>query len=151
MKVEDGKLIRMEYLLKEEDGDVIESSEKTGPIEYVHGSGKMLAGLESRIDGLKVGDEKEGIIPAKEAFGEIDDLPTKTINLQEFPGGVKLEKGSEFEASNAGGHPIRFVVVDFDDDNVTVRFTHPYAGKTITFKVKILDIREPGTPPPMPN
>ncbi|MCK5795782.1 MAG: FKBP-type peptidyl-prolyl cis-trans isomerase [Deltaproteobacteria bacterium] len=149
MKVEKGKLVKIDYELAVKDGDVIESSEKGGPLEYEHGIGKMLPGLETRIEGLEVDDEKDGFIPAKEAYGLEKDLPTREIPAGEFPAD-DLEKGKAFEAKGADGNPVSFVVVDFDDDKVTVRFTHPLAGKDIRFKVKILSVRDKGAPPPVP-
>jgi FKBP-type peptidyl-prolyl cis-trans isomerase SlyD len=151
MKVEQGKLVTIEYELTIDDGElIIESSKKTGPLEYEHGVGKMLPGLESRIEGCVKGDERDGVIPAKEAYGNEEDLPTKVIPRSDFPSDETIEKGRSFEASDADGNPVEFVVTDVSDDEVTVRFQHPLAGKDIRFKVKILAIREPGAPPPPP-
>ncbi|PID38902.1 MAG: hypothetical protein CSA65_01515 [Proteobacteria bacterium] len=150
MKVEQGKLIKIDYELAVDGGDVIESSEKSGPIEYEHGVGKMLPGFESAIDGLEVDDERDGVIPAKEAFGLEEDLPTRDIPRDEFPEG-EVEKDKMFEAKGADGNPVTFKVVAFDDEKVTVRFLHALAGKDIRFSVKILNVREKGAPPPIPG
>ena len=150
MNVEQGKLIKIDYELAVDGGDVIESSDKAGPLEYEHGTGKMLAGLESRIEGLEIGAEKDGVIPAKEAYGLEEDLPTREIPKAEFPEG-DLEEGKLFEATGADGNPVSFKIVAFDDEKVTVRFLHPLAGKDIRFKVKILNVRDKGAPPPIPG
>lgn len=142
MKVSKGKRIKMEYELAVKGGEVIESSTASGAIEYIHGSGRMLPGLESRIEGLTVDDEKEGIIPAAEAYGRPDDLPTRQLSKSEF-GGEDVEVGKQFTAKGPDGNPVTFVVEKIDGDDVTVRFTHPLAGKDITFKVKILEVSEP--------
>ena len=49
------------------------------------------------------------------------------------------------------GNPVTFTVVQVNDDDITVRFEHPLAGKDIRFKVKILDVTDPKTPPPVPS
>lgn len=143
MKVEKGKKIKMEYELGVDGGDVIESSAMRGPLEYIHGAGKMLPGLETRIEGLGVGDEKEGVIPPAEAYGTEESLPATTIPRSNFPKGEDVEVGKVFEAKDASGTPVSFTVTKLDEENVTVRFNHPLAGKSIRFKVKILDISEP--------
>ncbi len=143
MKVEQGKKIKMEYELGVADGATIESSAKRGPLEYIHGGGKMLPGLEKRIEGLGVGDEKEGVIPAAEAYGTEDSLPTMDIPRSNFPASEELKAGKPFEAKDAQGNPIRFKIVEVHPDKVTVRLDHPLAGKDIRFKVKILEIIEP--------
>lgn len=142
MTVEKGKKIKMEYELAIDGGDLIESSASRGPIEYIHGGGMMLPGLESRIEGLTVGDEKEGVIPAVEAYGTEDTLPTKTMTRNEFPAGAEISDGQVFEAKDPNGNPVKFHVVSVDGDEITVRFDHPLAGKDIRFKVKILNISE---------
>jgi FKBP-type peptidyl-prolyl cis-trans isomerase SlyD len=143
MKVEKGKKIKMDYELAVEGGDVVESSATRGPLEYIHGSGKMLAGLESRIEGLTVGEEKSGVIPPAEAYGTEDTLPTLTIPRTNFPKGEEIAVGKLFEARDPAGNPVSFTVVKAEGDEVTVRFNHPLVGKAIRFKVKILEISEP--------
>jgi len=143
MKVEKGKKIRMEYELGIDGGETIESSASHGPVEYVHGSGAMLQGLESRIEGLGVGDEKDGIIPAAEAYGTEQSLPTAQLTKREFPSSEQLEVGKLFEARDQGGNPVKFKVEQIEGDAVTVRFQHPLAGKNIRFKVKILEVSDP--------
>jgi len=153
MKIEEGKKVTLEYELCVEDGEVIEvveSSTDTGPLEYLHGGGRMLPGLEKRIEGLTVGDEKEGVIPSGEAYGSENALPVKKIARAEFPKDVAPEPGTEFEAHDAGGNPVTFVVVEATDRDVTIRFSHPLAGKDIRFKVKVLHIADPNAKPPPP-
>lgn len=143
MKVEKGKKIKMEYELGIDGGDTIESSASRGPLEYIHGSGAMLAGLESRIEELEVGDEKEGVIPAADAYGTEDMLPTTSLTQADFPEGETIEEGKLFEARDPSGNPVKFKVVEMDGETIKVRFIHPLAGKDIRFKVKILEISDP--------
>src|SRR5215471_14182276 len=116
MKIAPGLSVLIEYELRVRGGDVIESSAKSGPLRYVHGKGKMLAGLESRLIGLSPGDEKKGDIPAAEAFGTEDSLPTKVMSRREFPAGTKLEAGSVFAAKSPTGDPVQLKVVSANGD-----------------------------------
>lgn len=157
MEIKKGEKVRLEYELKVKGGQVIESSQKTGPIVYVHGAGKMLPGLEKRLEGMAIGDEKRGVIPATEAFGTEESLPTREVLRKEFPAGEKLEVGREFQAKEASGQVVTFRIVTVDADKVKVRFMHPLAGKDIEFYVKVLMIDDPASrtragiaPPPPP-
>lgn len=143
MKIEKGKKIKMDYELGIVDGDTIESSADRGPLEYIHGSGAMLPGLESQIEGLEEGDEKDGVIPAAEAYGTEESLPTTTLTKRDFPPEEEIEEDKLFEARDPGGNPIKFKVVAIEGEKVTVRFLHPLAGKDIRFKVKIIEISDP--------
>ena len=147
----------MEYELKVRNGDVIESSAKNGPIRYVQGEGKMLPGLEQRLEGLTPGDERAGEIPAREAFGTEESLPVKEMARKDFPADATPAVGAVFEARTGGrAEPVAFKVVAVTKDNVTVRFLHPLVGRDIEFKVKVLAVddpkaRKPGAPPPVPG
>lgn len=157
MEIKRGEKVRLDYELKVKGGEVIESSQRSGPIVYVHGAGKMLPGLEKRLEGMAIGDEKRGVIPAAEAFGTEESLPTREIPRKEFPAGEKLDLGREFQAKDAAGQPVSFKIVSFDGEKVKVRFLHPLAGKDIEFYVKVLMIDDPESrtratvaPPPPP-
>jgi FKBP-type peptidyl-prolyl cis-trans isomerase 2 len=132
-----------------EGGDVIESSKKTGPVEYKHGAGQMLAGLEKRLEGMTVGEEKSGVIPAAEAFGTEESQPTMTIPRAQFPNEAKIEVGAQFEAKSPQGTPLTLRVTSIEEEKIIAQVVHPLAGKDVAFKVKVLSIRPP--PPPVPK
>jgi FKBP-type peptidyl-prolyl cis-trans isomerase SlyD len=156
MNVAKGNIVRLEYELRVKGGEVLETSEKSGPIQYVHGEGKLLPALEKRLDGMEIGTEKKGTIPAAEAFPE-QSLPSRDIPLAEFPKGDKIEVGRVFQAKGPTGQPVMFKVFAVEKDAVKVRFLPPVFGKDLDFRVKVLMIDDPRSqkrevvaPPPMP-
>jgi FKBP-type peptidyl-prolyl cis-trans isomerase 2 len=156
MKVTAGHTIRIEYELKVKGGAVLESSERTGPLEYVHGEHRLLPALERHLEGMAVGDDKRGEIPAKDAFGDESALPVRDIPRKEFPANEKLTVGRIFAANAPGQAAVRFKIVAVEAELVKVRFLHELADKDIEFRVKILGIVPPGArrsvlrPPPPP-
>jgi FKBP-type peptidyl-prolyl cis-trans isomerase SlyD len=155
MKVAKGNIVRLSYELRVKGGDVLETSATSGPIQYVHGEGKLLPALERRLDGMEIGAEKKGTIPAAEAFPE-DSLPTREIPRSDFPKGEKIEAGRVFEAKGPTG-PVMFKVVATEADKIKVRFLPAMFGKDLDFQVKVLMIDDPKTqrrestaPPPVP-
>jgi FKBP-type peptidyl-prolyl cis-trans isomerase 2 len=151
MKIAAGLAVQIEYELAVKGGDVIESSARSGPLRYVHGQGKMLPGLESRLLGLKPGDEKRGEIPAREAFGSEESLPVKDMTKRDFPKDAKLEAGAVFEAKSPTGEPLRLKIVSTAGEAVKARLLHPLVGRDITFRVKVLGVNDPSKPPPPPG
>ncbi len=145
MKIAEGARVRIKVKLSIVDGDVLEQS----VAEYFHGSGKMMPGLEAVLEGLEKGAEKSGVIPAKQAFDAVGDLPTKKIPRAEFPKEVDLTEGAIFGAKGQKGEDISFKVLAISDEHVEVRFVHPLAGKDIAYEVEVLDVTDP-TPPPLP-
>lgn len=156
MQIQKGLIVRVEYELKVKGGDVIESSAKTGPITYTHGAGKMLAALEKRMEGMKVGERKAGEIPGDEAFGPEESLPTTVVPRSSFPADEKVEPGRVFAAHAAAGATVELKVQSVDGDNVTVRVIQPLIHKTLEFSVRVAAIEDPvghkreHLPPPPP-
>jgi FKBP-type peptidyl-prolyl cis-trans isomerase 2 len=159
MKIAAGSVVRIEYEIRIKDGDVLESSEKTGPLQYVHGDGRLLPALEKRLEGLAAGDSREGVIPAAEVVPPADQLPTRTVRRTEVASKGVIEVGTLFEAHTTEGAAVKLEVVSFDDDHVTMRLVPPLAGKDLAFKVKVVRIEDPSTrmvaavkkpPPPLP-
>jgi FKBP-type peptidyl-prolyl cis-trans isomerase SlyD len=151
MKIAPGLNVRIEYELKVKGGDVIESSAKSGPLAYVHGQGKMLPGLEKRLEGLAAGDERRGEIPAAEAFGTEASQPIKEMARREFPADAKLEAGSAFAAKSPTGDPITLKIVEAGASSVKVRLMHPLVGRALEYQVKVLSVSDPHRPPPPPG
>ncbi len=150
-KIAKGMAVRLHVTLTTPDGAVLESSDKSGPVDYIHGQGAMLVGLEKVLEGLVAGDAREGTIPAKDAFGTEESLPTKAMPRAEFPKDAQLDPGMQFQAKGPHGEPVTFKVVKVNDQEVTVRFLHPLAGKDITFKVKVIGVKDPAVArPPAP-
>lgn len=145
MKIARGSVVRIEYELRVKDGDVLESSKKSGPIEYVHGEGKLLPALEKRLEGLGAGQKLEGTIPSSEVSPPEEGLPTRKIPRAEFAKGTSLEVGEMFAATMANGGTVNLRIVAVDDKHVTVRMVPPLAGKDLLFSVKVIGIRDPAT------
>ena len=149
MKVSADHIVRIDCELRVSGGDVIESSRKTGPIEYRHGSGQMLAALETRLLGLEVGEKESGVILAAEGFGTEETQPKMAIPRASFPKDAKLEVDARFEAKGPNGTPLTLQVLSVTDHEVVARAVHPLAGKDLEFDVTILAVRKP--PPPVPT
>lgn len=159
MKIAPGCIVRIDYEIRIKDGEVIESSARTGPLQYVHGDGKLLPGLEKALTGVEINHELRGVLAAAEVFGSEDALPTKVIARAEFPATESLETGGIFEAHTAGGASVVLRIVAHDANTVTVRMLPAIAGKDLSYRVKVLMIEDPAAhirevvarrPPPPP-
>jgi FKBP-type peptidyl-prolyl cis-trans isomerase 2 len=158
MKIAAGSVVRIEYEIRVKGGDVLESSEKTGPLQYVHGEGRLLPALEKRLEGMAAGESRDGEIPATEVVPPPDQLPTRVVPRREL-GKSDVPVGSLFQAHTAEGAAVKLEVIAVDDEKVTMRLVPPLAGKDLTYKVKVVRIEDPAThtvsavrkpPPPLP-
>ena len=150
MKVAKGTIVTMEYRIETDKGELIESSVGKGtPLSFAFDEGKMLPGLEKKIEGWEVGDEKEFDIPPEEAFGAKDAGPVREMDKSEFPRDTVFKAGEDFTArlpDDVGS--VIFEIVENKATSVVVRFHHPHEGKTLKCKVKIIDVRDASAPEP---
>lgn len=131
----------MAYELATDGGQVIESSKKSGPLVFMHGKGVMLPGLDKRLEGMTKGESKTFELGPEEAFGRVEDSPTRKIGRTEFPAQMDIKPGLSFAADLPGGQTIRLEVVEVTDAEVTVRMVHPLAGKRLKMSVEIVGVR----------
>ena len=144
MKIEKGKRVRLKARLSVDGGELIEDN----VVEYVHGAGTMLAGLEKVLEGLEAGAKRDGKISPKDAFGNEALQPSKTLARAEFPKDATFEPGMTFAAKGANGQDVLLRVVKSDAETIDVKFMHPLAEKTIAYDVEVLLVMNP--PPPLP-
>ncbi len=143
MSVAPGKIVTMSFDLCTADGEIVESSDISGPVSFMHGKGTMLPGVDKNLDGLGEGEEKTFELPPAEAFGTEEAAPEKRINIKEFPGAQAPPVGSSFEAGAPGGQTIVLKVKAVEGDEVVTKMMHPLTGKTLSMSVKIISVREP--------
>jgi len=116
-------------------------------VEYIHGGGMMLPGLEKVLEGLEKGAKRDGILKPAEAFGA--QQPLKTLKRSEFPKDAKLTAGERFAAKAENDMNVVLLLEKVGDTEVEVRYIHPLAEKQIKYAVEVLQVSDP-RPPPMP-
>jgi FKBP-type peptidyl-prolyl cis-trans isomerase SlyD len=141
LKVQDGQVVSMEYTLKV-DGVVTDSSEGRKPLEFVHGAGNIIPGLEREMTGMAVGDSKEVMIAAAEGYGDRDEEAFMDVPRDQFPGEIPMKVGTELQVQNQAGQPTFARIEKVEDQNVRLNFNHPLAGKDLHFNVKVVGLRD---------
>jgi len=153
MTITNGHLVELDYTLRVQDGDVVESSQEEGPLQYLHGNGEIPERLEKALDGLDTGAELELTLAPEEAFGEYDLEALTTVPRAEFPADAELEQDQwiqvevqleDAEDADEGedGYELEMRVVEVNDESVVLDANHPLAGKTITYTVKVRESHE---------
>lgn len=136
--IADGSRVRIHYTL-EVDGRKIDDSRGRGPLEFVHGSGKLVPGLAEQLAGLKAGDKKTLTVPPSKAYGERDPKALKTFPISSFRGAAGVRPGAVV-ATRFEGRQVRAVVTAVTRTSVTLDFNHPLAGKELRYSVEILEV-----------
>lgn len=141
MRIAKHKVAIIDYTLTDEDENVIDTSEGSEPLTYVHGTGSIIPGLEEALNGKSPGDSIEVSVPPAQGYGERDDSLLKVVPKDRFEHAEDIEVGMQFHSHDDQGASI-ITVVDISGDNITVDGNHPLAGMTLNFAVKVVDVRD---------
>ncbi len=135
-------VVSVNYKLTDDAGKVLDSSDGSKPMVYLHGAGNIIPGLEKALVGKAEGDALKVRIEPAEAYGELIPDGIKTIEKAAFEGVETVEAGMVFEAKAPDGAMQEIVVVKVDGDAVTIDTNHPLAGVALNFDIKVVSVRE---------
>jgi len=134
------KVVAIHYTVKTEDGQTLDQSKDGSPLNFIHGRGMLIPGLENALEGKKVGDSFTAEVKPEEAYGERHDGLIQTVPRNLF-GENEVQPGMQFRASTDQGEQ-SVVIVEVKDDEVTVDGNHPLAGVNLNFDVEVIEVRE---------
>ena len=137
--IRNGSVVRFEYILSGENGEVIESNKGKDPVTYTHGQHEVIPGLEKELSGMKVNEEKNICLQPEEAYGRVDPKGFKEVPKTEIPAAA-IEVGTPLSACSSEGEDVIIRVHEVKQKTVILDFNHPLAGKTLNFDVKVIDI-----------
>jgi FKBP-type peptidyl-prolyl cis-trans isomerase SlpA len=120
-----------------EDGSEVDSNFGGEPVSFVVGDGNLLPGFERVLMGMQPGQRHVFTILPENAFGQPNDNNVQTVARDHFDDDAALEIGLVFSFADAAGGELPGLIVAFDEDEVTVDFNHPLAGRTILFDVHV--------------
>ncbi|MDB9865267.1 peptidylprolyl isomerase [Candidatus Thioglobus sp.] len=142
MKVTKDKVVSMHYTLKNDVGDVIDSSEGKETMDFLQGHGNIIPGLETALEGSKKGDKVEVSIEPEEGYGLKMDDAIQEIPRTALQGIDEVKIGMQLQSQDQDGNPFVVTVIKLDDEKITVDANHPLAGETLHFSVSIEDVRD---------
>lgn len=142
MVIADKKVVHIDYVLKTDGGEVVDSSEGQQPLAYLHGSGQIVPGLERALTGLSAGESKDVVVEPADGYGDRDPDGVFGIPRSAFPDAAQLEVGASFVGEDDEGNSLPVRVVALEGDNVVVDANHPLAGERLHFHVDIRSIRD---------
>jgi FKBP-type peptidyl-prolyl cis-trans isomerase SlyD len=143
MKVEDNTVVLFHYALSE-GGEALESSFGREPLAALIGAGSIIPGLEKALMGREAGERFEVTIPPQEAYGDRLEALKQRVPRKRFSDSGHLQPGVQIMVETNQGRRLATVskvgvtVVDLD-------LNHPMAGKTLTFDIELVEVREAST------
>lgn len=136
--IKEGSKAKFDYTLTV-DSKVTDTSAGRGPLEYTHGAGMIIPGLEKELLGMNVGDKKTVTVKPEEGYGLVREEAIKRVPKEAVSNAGDLKVGDMVGASN-GEHTFRAIVKEIGEKEITLDFNHPLAGKELVFDVEIKEI-----------
>ncbi|ESQ98518.1 peptidyl-prolyl cis-trans isomerase [Stutzerimonas chloritidismutans AW-1] len=134
------KEVTLHFALGLETGELVDSTFDKKPATFTVGDGNLLPGFEQQLYGLKAGDKRTLQVAPEQGFGQPNPQNVQVMPRGQFAG-MELSEGLMVSFQDAARTELPGVVKAFDDNQVTVDFNHPLAGKTLTFEVEIIDVK----------
>ena len=141
MQIGTHKVVTIDYTLRNDGGDVLDTSKGRGPLTYMHGAGNLIPGLESALEGKQAGDSMTVNVAPEDAYGEKDEQLVQEVPKNLFSGVENIQPGMQFQAQTQAG-PRVVTVVGVAEENVTIDANHPLAGVPLTFDVTVIEVRD---------
>ncbi len=136
------QVMAIEYSLKDANTkEDLDTNVGGTPLEFISGTQQIIPGLEEKLVQMKVADKSDIKVEPKDAYGEVNEEAIQTLPKEQFAG-VELAEGMSLYGTGENGETVQVLVKSFDDENVTIDYNHPMAGKTLMFTVEILSIRD---------
>jgi len=140
LKISEGTRVVLHFALLLEDGEAVDSTFEKEPATLTLGDGNLPEGFESCLLGLQAGDKKSFTVLPEKAFGQHNPSNVQQLAPTAFANIDELEEGMIIGFTDKAGGELPGVIVEINDRQVEVDFNHPLAGRTLTFKVKIVDV-----------
>ena len=140
MRIKKGSEVTFHYELRNEKGEVIDSTFGGEPVHYIHGDGEIILGLEEFLEGEEPGFEAKVTIEADKGYGAKRDDLVVYASPENFDDNVEIQVGEVVETEDPDGNLIQFRIVKIDEDKVYLDGNHPLADQTLEYKVEVVEV-----------
>ncbi|MGM0432066.1 MAG: FKBP-type peptidyl-prolyl cis-trans isomerase [Spirochaetota bacterium] len=142
MQIAENHVVSMDYVLKDDDGNVLDTSEGREPLSFLYGKGMIIPGLEKALEGKEKGDSVQVTVQPEEGYGTYNEEAIGEVNKDNFQEDMEPKVGMQVQAQDPNGNTQIFTITDVKDETVTLDGNHPLAGQVLHFDVNVTDVRE---------
>ena len=131
----------------DENGELVEQATESKPLEFLYGAGAMLPKFESQLAGLREGEPFTIKLSKNDAYGDVNDEAVVELPKHVFLVGDKFDDelvkiGNTVPMMSSNGQRLNGLVLEVNDEVVTMDFNHPLAGEDLYFAGKVMAVRE---------
>ncbi len=135
-----GSTVTISYIGTLDNGRIFDSTEENGPLTFTIGRDQVFAALEQAVIGMAAGEAKNLLIPAEEAYGPRLDENILKVKRNLFPAERELRIGEKLQLQFKGGVERVMLILEVNDQEVTLDGNHPLAGLDLTFALRLDEV-----------
>lgn len=140
-KITANKVVTLAYILRDDEGEIIDRSREGSPLLYLHGAMNIVPGLEEELEGVGEGETIQAKVPPEKGYGpRVGEAQDVSRDL--FPDGAELSAGMQVVGHDEEGRRIPFFITGVSEATVTIDPNHPLAGETLHFEVTVQSLRD---------
>ena len=141
-QVKNGDTVHIHYKGTLSDGTTFDSSEGRDPLAFQVGAGQIIPGLDAAIPGMSVGDKKTVNVPCDQAYGPVNPAMRQAVPRADLPAEIPTEVGTRLQMQTQSGETVPVVIVESDENAITLDANHPLAGRDLTFAIELVAIKD---------
>ena len=137
---QEGNTVSIHYTGTLSDGTEFDSSRDREPISFELGAGQVIPGFNDSVLGMSVGETKSFTILSENAYGPRNEQAVQNVGKSSFPEDYEYVIGQQVHGTGNNGQPFLATITSVQDEDVTLDFNHPLAGKDLNFDVELVSI-----------
>ena len=146
MKIEKNKVVVLTYTATS-DGIIVDQATEARPLDYIQGFHMLIPKFEQQLEGKKEGEAFAFEVSPEEGYGAYDpkhrfDIPKDSFVVDGKLREDLLVEGRIIPMLNGAGEVCMAQILSVKEQDVTVDFNHPMAGKTLYFSGQVLSVRD---------
>ena len=145
MAVQEGNTVKVVYEGYFDDGEVFDSTERNGgaSLEFTVGAHQVIPVFENSVIGKEINQEYKIRLEPKDAYGEYHPEAVQVVSAKEFPPEIVPKEGLVLQVQQKHEdheHTMPVWITKVENEEVTLDFNHPMAGKILNFKITVKEI-----------
>lgn len=134
-------VVTIEYRATLTNGELVDSTERCGPVTYLHGNEQIFPQLEQAVDGLRAGEERRLSLSPRESYGEHRSELVRRMPRTQLPPELALEIGKRYTLRPPRGEPMIFRLAGIEGDEILADFNNPAAGQGLEVWARVVAVR----------
>ena len=135
-----GDTVRIHYTGTLGDGTQFDTSAGRDPLEFALGGGQVIPGFDAAVTGMSTGDQKTVTIEPDDAYGQRHEQLVQQVPRNTLPDNIDPAVGMQLQSQSPDGQIMNLVIVEVEEESITLDANHPLSGHALTFDIELVEI-----------